>query len=348
MDGKMKATILRGPNDIQIEDVDIPKIASNDVLIKVRRNGICPSGLKAVRLGQRWMPEGMDMFGFPGHEFAGDVVEIGANVTKFKVGDRVTANLFDPCGRCRYCIRGKSNLCKNPRRTGSYSYATYVQAHENVTFKIADDISYNEASFSEPLSCVYHGFLMSNVSPGDNVLVIGAGPIGLLHIQVAKKVGAARVLVSELKDERLAVAKIMGASAGINPAKEDFKARVLEETDGIGPDVIIVAVPSIKAVEQALEVIGKTGTINLFAGIKSKDTKYLQLDPNVIHYGELIVTGSHNKTTLDFETSVRLINNKTIDVKPLISHEIAFSKLMEGYDIVEKQQGLKVIVKVDE
>ncbi|MHA1713756.1 MAG: zinc-dependent alcohol dehydrogenase [Candidatus Ranarchaeia archaeon] len=348
MKGKMRATVQYGPNDLRVEEVGIPEIDPNELLIKVRRNGICPSGLKAVRLGMKWGPPDMKMYGFPGHEFAGDVVEVGSKVERFKVGDRVVSSLYEPCGRCRFCTRGKFNICVNPRRTGSYSYATYVKGHEDFTYHVAEDISYSEASFAEPLSCVIHGFMMSNVHPGDNVLVIGAGPIGLLHVQVAHKVGAARVLVSELKEERLALAKKLGASVTLNPTTTGFKEKLLEETDGYGPDVVIVAVPSIKAMEQALDVVAKMGTINFFAGIKSNEKKFLELDPNRLHYGEITLTGSHNKSPIDFEMAMKLINSKVLNLKPLISHEIPFDKLMEGYDIVEKQKGLKVIVKVDE
>lgn len=344
----MRGTVQHGPDDLRIEEVDIPQLDPHEVLIKVRRNGICPSGLKSVRLGIRWGPPEMETVGFPGHEFAGDIVEIGSDVKNLKVGDRVASSLYEPCGRCRYCVRNKTNLCVNPGRSGSFAYATYVKGAEDFTYKIADDISYSEASFAEPLSCVIHGFKMSNVHPGDNVLVIGTGPIGLLHVMVARNIGGARLIVSDLIDDRLEKAKQLGASITINPLKEDLKERVLAETNGHGADVVIVAVPNIKAMSQAFEVVGKTGTINFFAGIKSKEPQYLQLDPNFLHYGEITLTGSHNKDPLDFEVAMNLINSKVLDLKPLISHEIPFDQLMQGYDIVEKQEGLKVIVKVDE
>lgn len=339
---KMIATKLYGPNDIRLEEFDTPTPGPYDVIIKVEVNGICPSGKDAIRHGKNWGPPGLP--GHPGHEFSGVVVAVGEKVTKVKEGDRVVAETQIRCGECFYCRIGKPNLCLKRRGTGYFAYAEYLLSHESVTHKFPERVAFEEAAFTEPLACALNGFESLNKRPGGTVVVIGSGPMGLLHMQLAKNAGGAKVIISDLIDNRLKVAKELGAHVTVNPKKEDIAEVIKAETDGLGADNVVVTIASPAVMEEALKLVRKGGTVNYFAGVHSDEPVYVKVDPNIIHYGEVILTGSFDKTPDQFKRALDLIVNGTINVKPLVSHKLPITKLMEGLDIVDQRKGLKVMI----
>jgi len=343
MSMKMQAARLYNVGDLRVEEVDRPSISADDeVLIRIHVCGICPSDLRAytgVRRPHRPFPY------TPGHEWAGEVVAVGDGVEGFDVGDRVVPSWRVVCGECHYCLRGFWNYCERlqyGRVRGGF--AEFGVALTKSLLKIPQEVSYQEASFCEPLACCINGSLYTGIGFGDDVVVIGAGPIGLMHLQLAKHAGA-RVIVSELIPERLEKAQELGADALVNAQGGDPVEQVKELTDGYGADAVIVAVGARRALEQALEMAGIGGAVNFFAGVYPPVT--LDLDPNLIHYKQIRLTGSHDYTPYHFQTALRFIATGTVQVAPLISHELPLERVKEGFDIVAGQQGLKVIIAME-
>ena len=337
---KMKAAQLHGVGDLRVEEIDQPSISSDDeVLIRIHACGICPSDLRAYT-GVR-EPYGTLPY-TPGHEWAGEVVAIGDGVEGFDIGDRVAASWRVVCGKCHYCIRDMYNYCENlqyGRVRGGF--AEYGVAPGESLLKIPDGVSYQEASFCEPLACCMNGSLHTGIGFGDNVVIIGAGPIGLMHLQLAKRAGA-RVIVSELKPERLEKAEELGADALIHADQGDPVELAMELTGGYGADAVIVAVGAPRALQQALNMAGIGGGVNFFAGVYPPVT--LDLDPNLIHYKQIRLTGSHDYSPFHFQTALRFIEMKTVEVVPLVSHRFPLEQVQEGFDIVAGQEGLKVMI----
>ncbi|MFN2131209.1 MAG: alcohol dehydrogenase catalytic domain-containing protein [Anaerolineae bacterium] len=337
---QMMAARLYGAGDLRVEPVDPPTIAAGDeVAIRIHACGICPSDLRAYT-GLR--PPNRPPPYTPGHEWAGEVIDVGSSVQGFSAGDRVAASWRVPCGKCHYCIRGQHNFCENlARGRVRGGFAEYGVAAAESLLHIPDGLSYREACFCEPLACCINGHLDSDVAFGDTVVVIGAGPIGLLHLQLAVHAGA-RVWVSELLPERLAVAEALGADAVIDASSTDPVRWVQEHTGGRGADVVIVAVGAPRALQQALDMAGNCSTVNYFAGTYPPTT--LAIDPNLLHYKQIRLTGSHDYTPHHFTTALRFLEIGTVQVAPLISHQLPLAQVKEGFDIVAGREGLKVVI----
>jgi L-iditol 2-dehydrogenase len=334
---RTRATVLYGPNDLRLEEVDLPDLEEKEVLVRVAVDGICPSGVHAVRDGIKW-GQGM-LPGFPGDEFSGEVVEAGEKVEGIKVGDRVVGNVAITCGRCCYCMSGRENLCSN-RRLRYLSWAEHIKIFDFQVHRIPDHVTYEEAAFAEPLACALHGVKRARIKPGDDVLIVGSGPMGLLHLQLAKKVYGARVIAVDLNEERLRVARSMGADGTINPGAEDIAERVDELTEGIGANSVIVTVGDQKVQEDSLKFAASGGTVVLFAGIHGVEKPSI----NVNLKNEVDVRGSFDKTDEDFVRALKLICDHVIDLKPLITHRLPLEKYGEGMEIVERREGLKVML----
>jgi L-iditol 2-dehydrogenase len=339
-DGKMRAARLYGKGDLRVEQVDMPVISAPDeVLIRIHACGICPSDIRAYA-GLR--PSTRAGVYTPGHEWAGEVVAVGEAAEGFVVGDRVVPSWRVVCGRCYYCTRGRHNFCEHLERGRVRGgFAEYGVAASVALLQIPDGVSYRDACFCEPVACCINGSLDSDIRFGDNVAIVGAGPIGLLHLQLAVHSGG-RVIVSDLIPERLDVAKQLGADEVILASQTDPGERVKELTGDRGADVVIVAVGAPQALRQALEMVAICGTVNYFAGTYPPTT--IELDPNLIHYRQIRLTGSHDYTPHQFEIALRFIEMGTIRAGPLISHELDLAQVKEGFDVVAGRAGLKVMI----
>jgi L-iditol 2-dehydrogenase len=338
---KMRAALLYGVRDVRVEETPVKQPAADQALIKIKACGVCPTDVRSY-IGLRKManlPTTM------GHEWVGEIVKTGDDFHGFSVGDRVAPEWRSVCGHCYYCKRGMFNFCLNMQREkvrgGFYEYGRSTAQYLRL---IPDDMSYEEAAFIEPLACCVNGNHKSNISMGDNVVVIGAGPIGLQHVQLAKHQGA-RVIVSELLERRLAKPKEIGADDVIWASEEDAVKRVMELTDDRGADAVIVAAGTTEAEETGIAMAGPGGSVNIFAG--TYPTGKITIDPNVIHYKELVLTGTHDYTPHDFTTALRLIQYGIIKVKPITSHGLPLEEIASGFDIVAEREGLKVVVKMD-
>ena len=336
----MKAALLYGPLDLRVEEIEPPTIDRDQVLINIHACGICPSDVRAFS-GIRKAPRGLPYT--PGHEWVGHIVEIGKDVSGFNKGDRVVPDWRAICGKCYYCSRGIFNYCENlSRGLVRGGFCEYGYSAESNLHVIPESVSYEEACFTEPLACCINGTRSSNTQIGDDVVIVGSGPIGLLHLQLAKRQGA-RAISCDLIPERLEKAKSMGADEVILASEGDPVERVVELTEGRGANAVIVAVGGRTPIEQGIEMAGICGTVNLFAG--TYPPVEMTLDPNIIHYKQLSVTGSHDYTPNDFTLALKLLAKKIVKVKPLISHILPLEKAKEGFQIVMQRKGLKVVVK---
>ena len=337
---KMKAALLYGVRDVRIEDAPVKQPDPDQALIRIRACGICPTDVRSYT-GLRKVSD------FPrtlGHEWVGEIVEVGSDFHGFKVGDRVAPEWRAVCGRCYYCRRGIFNYCQNMERGkvrgGFYEYGVSAARYMR---PIPDEMPYEEAAFAEPLACCINGNQETNITVGDDVVIIGAGPIGLLHLQLAKHQGA-RVIVSELIESRLEIAKELGADDTVCPAKEDAIERVKELTEGRGANAVIAAIGTPEVARIAIEMAGICGTVNFFAGTYPPGE--IPLDPNVVHYKQLVLTGSHDFTPHHFTTALKLMQYGIINVKPIISHVMPLEEIASAFDIVAERKGLKVVIRI--
>jgi L-iditol 2-dehydrogenase len=325
---------------VRIEDAPVKQPDPDQALIRIRACGICPTDVRSYT-GLRKVSD------FPrtlGHEWVGEIVEVGSDFHGFKVGDRVAPEWRAVCGRCYYCRRGIFNYCQNMERGkvrgGFYEYGVSAARYMR---PIPDEMSYEEAAFAEPLACCINGNQETNITVGDDVVIIGAGPIGLLHLQLAKHQGA-RVIVSELIESRLEIAKELGADDTVCPAKEDAIERVKELTEGRGANAVIAAIGTPEVARIAIEMAGICGTVNFFAGTYPPGE--IPLDPNVVHYKQLVLTGSHDFTPHHFTTALKLMQYGIINVKPIISHVMPLEEIASAFDIVAERKGLKVVIRI--
>jgi L-iditol 2-dehydrogenase len=344
----MKAVRFYEPGVLRFEEVEVPEIGPGEILVENKVTLTCGTDLKMYKRGHPYAKPPLII----GHEFAGVVVKVGDDVKGFREGMRVVAANSAPCNACFYCKRGKQNLCENLEDamigfTSPGAYAEYVKVPERIvkvnTHVIPNDVTFREAALLEPLACVVHGIELANIQYGDSVVIIGAGPIGLMHLQLARRKGCGAAIVTDLSDERLQVAKELGADFVINASREDQVERVRELTDGRGADVVIEAVGSPETWEKALTMTRKAGTALLFGGCKPG--AQANFDTHHIHYDELTIVGAFHHTPLSVERALALIASGAIDAKRLITHEVALKDVESALNMMAEGKAVKVAVR---
>jgi L-iditol 2-dehydrogenase len=340
---KMKAALLYSPMDIHIEDIDVPIPSKDEVLVRVQRIGICPSDVRSYQgvYKRQMFPYGKESYGLSGHEWCGDIVEVGSSVKDFFIGDRVVPEIIIPCGICKYCGKGLTNLCKNKSNI-SRGFAEYAKAPAKSLFRIPESVSFIEAAFTEPIAVCLHANDIISPRPGETVLIIGGGPMGLLHLQIAKLSGAS-VILSEVIESRLKMATELGVDAIVNPLREDMSKAVKDFTGGYGADSVIVATGNRTAIESAFKAVASSATIVFFGGTYPQTN--IELDPNAIHYGELKVTGSYDHVPAHVERALKVLSKKQINVKKLVSNTLPLDRLKEGFEMVNSAKALKIQVE---
>lgn len=340
----MRAAILTAPNAMQLGEAPDPVRADGDLILRVKAATICGTDIRILR-GRK--TAGVRYPSIIGHEFAGEVVEGDAT---FRPGERVGVCPAIPCGRCAQCLRGRENLCPDAEAIGYQidgAFAEFIRiparavALGNV-HRLPDAIGDAEAALIEPLACVINGQNKVGVAQGDTVVVLGSGPIGTLHIKLARLRGAARVIVSEPNPGRRAAAQTAGADVGIDPTTEDLRARVREETGGLGADVVICAIGIPALATQAIGLAGQGGRVSLFAGFSKGELG--QLDVNAIHYDELRVTGAFGLSRLDYATALAAIAGGRIDTSDMITHRYPLAQLDEAFGMAEGGGAMKVAI----
>lgn len=350
MSEKMLAAVYYGPRDLRIEERVIPEVSSGDVLLKVISTGICGTDLRIYHGSHRKYPSGTVRI--PGHEVVGEVVKKGQQVEGTKVGERVFLAPNLGCGHCRQCISGHNNLCADyeaPGITFDGSFAEYLLVPEAAIkqgnlIPIDRDVDPAAAAMIEPFGCVLRGQDALKIQPGESVLVVGAGPIGIMHMLLARYRGAGKVFVSEVNPERLAQAESFDVDRAVNPKSENLSAVIAEETKGRWVDVVIVAAPAPRAQEQAVELVAIGGRINFFGGLP-KDRSTIKLDSNLIHYKELVVTGTTACSTDDCRRAAEIINTGRIDLSMLIGARFPLKDVIDALQVMEQGKALKVILE---
>jgi L-iditol 2-dehydrogenase len=346
----MKAAILYGPRDFRVEQVETPELGDRGVLIQVKVCGICPSDVRTytgdkanVTYPQR-----------PGHEWVGEVLDTGPAASCFKAGDRVGAFVQVVCGMCQNCQRDLSNLCLARRSpdgderlpsTRPGGYAEIGWAVPEALEHIPAGMPFEVAVFAEPLACCLNGINRTPISPGATVAIIGLGPIGLLLSQLTLLRGA-KVIGLDLIPERLALAKELGVAEALLASEPGIAERVFDLTAGCGVEAAIVAVGSPQAELLAFDIVGEGGCVNFFAGTYPSTT--VSVDPNVIHYKQLWVTGSYHFTPDGFRAALKLLDRGAVRVTPLVSHRLPLASVAEGFEIVANRRGRKVLICMDE
>jgi L-iditol 2-dehydrogenase len=348
--GQMRAAVYRGPSIISLEKVPVPAILDGEMLLRVHACGICGTDLKKIEFGLVPPPR---IFG---HEFAGTVVKTGSCVTKFKVGDRVTTHHHIPCRKCFYCEKKLFSQCEFYRRTGTTAgfepagggFAEYVRLMdwivEEGTIAIPDHVSFEEASFLEPLNTCLKALETADLHPGEVVVVYGQGPVGLLMMQAALCEGA-RVLGLDFLENRLAIARELGATAALNPEKDDIGSAVAGLTEGRGADLAIVAAANPRAVEDALKAVRRGGRVLLFA--QTVPGEMIPVDASRICVEEKRLIGSYSASVELQDKAADLIFTRKINVARLISHRLALELLSEGIHLAShpSDHSLKVVIQ---
>ncbi|MFN2149456.1 MAG: zinc-binding dehydrogenase [Anaerolineales bacterium] len=338
--GEMRAVVFLGPGELEVQTIPIPDPGPDDLLVKIGAATTCGTDVKTYRRGHHLIVPPTPF----GHEFAGEIVAVGKNVEQFRPGMRVVPHNSAPCQTCYYCKHGQENLCDNLLfNFGAFAEYAIIPgpiARLN-TFEIPDHLSYPEASLLEPLVSVMHGQRVIKIQPGEHVAIIGAGgPIGLMHLQMARLSGAAQVIAVDLSDERLKVAQQLGASATINPHEADPVERIHELTSGRGVDVAIESAGAKEAWQTAIQSVRKGGRVLWFGGLKGGTP--IELDTHWIHYGELSLHGTFHGTPLDVHKSFELLKHGVLDTGALISGRAP----LEGVEQALQRMSAGEIVKM--
>ncbi|MEW2385450.1 zinc-dependent dehydrogenase [Micromonospora sp. NPDC047707] len=345
----MKVVRFHAPGDVRVEDAAEPTPGPGEVRIRVRNCSTCGTDVKIWRFGHHHIDPPRVM----GHEIAGEIVDIGADVTDWRPGDRVQVIAAIPCGRCDQCRRGRMTVCPNQESIGYHyegGFAQYMVVPAKVLAvdglnRIPDGVSFAEASVAEPLACVLNGQELARVGAGDDVVVIGSGPIGCLHVRLARARGAARVTLVDLNRDRLDLAAALVApDATVCAAENDPVDAVLKATDGAGADVVITAAASGAAQEQALQMVGRQGRISFFGGLP-KDRPVIAVDANLVHYRELTIVGANGSSPAHNKAALQLIASGAVPVADLITDRLPLERALDAFDIVSRGAGIKVTVE---
>lgn len=343
----MKAAVLEDLENLVVKEVKSPTVGKEEVLVRVRSCAVCGSDIRIYHRGNPRVKPPQII----GHEIAGEVVETGEKVENFKVGDRVALGADVPCGVCKFCKNGLGNNCAINYAIGYQfpgGFAEYILINEITVkygpfHKIPDNLSFNEASLAEPLACCLNGYELANLRVGDTVVIIGAGPIGLMLIELARNMGAGKIILSQRSKERLKIAKRFSADVYISSLEENFVERIMEETDREGADVVMVACANPSAQEEALKIVGHRGRVNFFGGL-SLGSRKIKIDSNLIHYRECFILGSHGSVPRQHEVALDLLSRGVIKGKNFVTHRFSLEEIKEAFQVAESHQGLKVIV----
>jgi len=345
MEGKMKAAVLHKPLDMRIEEVDIPRIGPNEVLVRMKRVGICGSDAHFYlygKIGSLLVEKPIIL----GHECSGEVAEVGDKVSRLKVDQRVVVEPGFTCGKCQYCRGGRYNLCREVRFYGAPptdgAFAEYASAPEQNVYPMPNGMSFEEGAMIEPLAVGMMAAKRGAVSVHDSVAILGAGPIGQMVLQAVKAHGVLETFVTDVIDYRLDYAKKFGSTAVINTSREDAVSRISELTDDDGVDVVIEASGAIPAGQQAFDIVKPGGRIVLVGNFPSTE---FQVPVMKAILKELDVRGIHRYVNL-FPTAIRCVSSGKVDVKPLITHRFPLEKILEGIETQIKKIGNPMKVEI--
>jgi L-iditol 2-dehydrogenase len=343
----IKAVVYHSPGNVRAESVPMPSCSAEEIRVKVDACAVCGSDLKAYLSGNPRIKPPMTM----GHEFTGLVETIGRNVTGFAAGERIVMATSISCGECFYCRKGWNNLCANLAPMG-FSYpggmAEYVtipaRALKNGhVVKVLPKLKAEHAALAEPVSCTVNACEQCGVQPGDTVVVMGAGPMGVINACTARAFGAKTVIITEINPARLKQAAGCGLDMAVNPVEQDLKKIVKDATGGVGADVVIVAAPAAQPQEAALELARKRGTVCLFASL-AEGKHMLSLNSRLIHYGELRVIGTSDSTPAQVRRAIELMAAGALPLDKLASHRLGLDEIAKAFELMKSGESLRVVL----
>jgi L-iditol 2-dehydrogenase len=339
---EMNAVQYLAPGELGLRRVAIPSAGEGELVVQVRAATTCGTDVKTYLRGH---PKFQPPSPF-GHEFAGDVVQVGAGVTRFSEGMRVTANVFAPCGTCFLCKMGQGNLCEDMVYNLG-AYAEFIRIPAPIvrlnTFELPDSLPYAQAAVLEPLVSVVHAQARVAIQPGESVAIIGAGgSIGLMHLQMSILAGAAHVFAIDRSPTRLEAAAKLGASTTILVPDPALNEHVLSLTDGRGADVVIECAGAAETWLQAVELVRSGGRVIWFGGLPGGTS--ISLDAHKIHYGELTLLGTHGGTPEDALRAFELLTSGVINSRDLLSDEVGLGQVQHALDRMARGEVIKVVI----
>jgi L-iditol 2-dehydrogenase len=339
----MKVAMYYGSSDIRLEEMPVPEIGPGELLIRVVASGICGSDV------MHWYRAGKTPLVL-GHEIAGEVVSVGEGIKTYKVGERIAASHHVPCNTCHYCLMGHHTVCETLRKTNFYpgGFSQYVRLPAiNVNrgvYLLPEEISFEEATFIEPLACVYRGQTIAKTETGKSLLVIGSGISGLLHIQLARVLGASLIVASDITKYRLDTAKRFGADETID-ASDDLPGIFKKINKGRLADIVILTAGDEKAINQAFYSVDRGGTVLFFAPSNNNVTVPLPVN-DLFWRNEITLTSSYAANYKEHVAAMEFIRKRKVKVSEMITHRMPLSETQKGFQLVETaQESLKVILE---
>lgn len=344
----MRAVVLSGPNQFAPAEIEKPQIGPDEILLEMKAAAICGTDMR-ILTGKK--TKGVRYPSVIGHEFCGVIAEVGADVKGYEVGEKVAVANVIPCHHCSSCLRGRTNACLDRKAIGyefdggfeEYIRIPSICIENGNVVKLPEYMSYQAGALIEPLSCCIRGLKNAGTGFNDDVLIVGAGPIGLFHLQLSKIAGARKVIVSEPNEQRRKVALELGADLVVDPTKEDLPAIVNRETNGQGMDVIVMAIGVPALVNSTLKLCKRGGTVNLFAGFAGTGESTIEV--NTIHYNEINVNGSTAYKLEDYLAAAEMIKSGKIDADKIVTHRFKIEDFQKAYDVCVAGTGLKVIIE---
>jgi len=339
----MKVAMYYNNKDVRIEEMPVPEIGPKELLVKAKACGICGSDvMEWYRLKKA--PRVL------GHEMTGKIVKVGEKVKKYKVGERVFVSHHVPCGECRYCLNDQHTLCDTLHSTNFYpgGFSEYIRVPEiNVekgTFVLPDEISYDEGTFIEPLACVVRGMRIAGFKKKQSVLVIGSGIAGLLHVKLARAMGAKVIIATDINEYRLKKASEMGADLALH-ASDDIAGEIKKINEGYLPDLVVTCTGAPQAVNQAIHLVGKGGTILFFAPTEpGMNIPFPLFD--LWNKGVTMVS-TYAAAPRDIEEAIELLRSKKVRVEDMITHRLPLERVQEGFNLVaDAKESIKVIIEM--
>jgi L-iditol 2-dehydrogenase len=339
---KMKVAMYYNNNDIRIEEMQIPEINDEELLVKVQACGICGSDVMEwyrIKKAPRVL----------GHEMAGDIVKVGKNIKKFKIGDRIFVSHHVPCNTCSFCKNDQHTLCHTLHSTNFYpgGFAQYLKVPkiniENGVFILPKEISYEEGAFIEPLACVVRGIKIAKMKSGKSVLVIGSGIAGILNIKYVKAMGASKIFATDIDEYRLKTAKKMGADVVIN-AKENIIEQVKKNNNGKLADLVILCTGVPSAARQALDSVAAGGTILFFAPTEpGVEIPFPLFD---LWNKQVKMVSTYAGAPKDIQEAIKLIKSKKLKVTNMITHRFPLKEAAKGFKLTaQAKESIKIIIE---
>jgi len=348
----MKAALYTAPGRIELAEVDVPEIGADDLLVRVRAASICGTDLRIFQHGHFKIPAGTRRV--LGHELAGEVVAAGERVRGYPVGTRVAVapNVGD--GTCDMCRRGLNNMCPRYEAFGvsldggfqEYMRIPGFALQQGNVFALPDGVDWRAAALVEPLSCAWHGMDKLGVGADDVVVIVGAGPIGLLHLLLSRVLGARRTIVASSPGPRLALARELGADVVVDVRAERLEEVVRRETGGRGADVVVTCVSKPEVMSESIGLLATLGRVNFFGGLgRGAD---VPIDANRVHYGGLLVTGTTGSRNADYAASLRLVADGRVDLARLVTRTFPFARVQDAFAAAASKQEIKVMLLDEE